>query len=227
MLATMRIDLHCHSEASHDCATPIAAFPARCQETGIRVQAITDHDEIWGAQRLQALAEAEHPELSVIVGEEITTLEGEIVGLFLQERIPPGLSPEETVAEVHAQGGLVLLQHGLDPLKRYRLTPAARGRIAEHIDVVESFNARISRPKWNRAAALWAQHRGLPLSGGSDAHTLRDIGSAWCETPVREVRTPADLLAALRAGQVGGNWTPPTLAFAYKTWDTFKRKLPF
>lgn len=215
---TMRLDLHCHSEASHDCTTPITTFPDRCLARGITVQAITDHDQVWGAQKLRDfVAQSEYAgRLTVIVGEEVSTREGEIVGLFLHERIPPGLTPEETVREIRAQGGLVLLPHGLDPLKRHRLRPEARERIAHEIDIVESFNARISRPRWNRAAAEWAQAHGLPQSGGSDAHTWRQIGDAWVEAPARRIEDPLDLLGALHAGSVMGEWTHPVRAFVAK-----------
>ncbi|PZA08879.1 MULTISPECIES: PHP domain-containing protein [unclassified Meiothermus] len=219
----MRIDLHCHSEASADCRTPLAAFPGRCKARGITVQAITDHNEIWGAQRLREMTLGS--ELTVIVGEEVSSRDGEIIGLFLREKIPAGLSAEETVERIKAQGGLVLLPHGFDPLKRYRLTPSALERIAGQIDIVESFNARISRPTWNRAAAQWADERGLPKSAGSDAHTLAQVGAAWVQAPQRPIHTPADLLAALREGTVMGEWTHPVLAFVQKLWDMGRKRM--
>ena len=222
---TMRIDLHCHSLASHDCLTPLEAFPDRCRARGVKVQAITDHDQIWGAQKLKKMVEEEGSDLTVIVGEEVTTSEGEIIGLFLQEHIKPGGSPEETVAQIKAQGGLVLLPHGFDPLKRARLQPGAHRRIADDVDIVEVFNARISRPRYNQAARTWASERGLPMSGGSDAHTVKDLGSAWSETPVRPVTSPADLLAALHAGEVSGEWTHPVQAFVYKMWNQTKERV--
>ena len=214
----MRLDLHCHSEASADCITPLEQFPVRCREQGIDVQAITDHNEIWGAQRLKELA---GDDLTVIVGEEVSTSEGEIIGLFLKEKIPKGLSPEETVAEIKVQGGLVLLPHGFDPAKRYRLRPEARQRIENDIDIVEVFNTRVSRRKWNLAASRWALTHGLPASGGSDAHTLKDIGSAWTDVPARTVDTPESLLEVLQneAARVDGEWTHPAVALAYKGWD--------
>ena len=90
----MKIDLHCHSEASADCSTPLELFPGRCRERGVWVQAITDHNQIWGAQKLQEMVEEEKVKkagfpLTIIVGEEVSTLNGEIIGLFLKERIPP------------------------------------------------------------------------------------------------------------------------------------------
>lgn len=225
----MKIDLHCHTEASSDCITPVLLFPDRCQERQIRVQAITDHNEIWGAQRLKALAEEPFSEaaasLTVIVGEEISTSEGEIIGLFLKEKVEAGLTPEETVAQVKAQGGLVLLPHGFDPLKRYRLRPEARERVADSIDIVETFNARISRRRWNHAAVDWCEERGVLMSAGSDAHTLADVGSAWVEVPQRPISTPEDLLQALEGGVPVGEWTHPVLAFLYKMWDRLRSKV--
>jgi predicted metal-dependent phosphoesterase TrpH len=226
----MKIDLHCHSEASDDCSTPLVLFPARCRERGVWIQAITDHNEIWGAQKLQEVVEEEKVKkagfpLTIIVGEEVSTVNGEIVGLFLKERVPPGMSPKETAAAIKEQGGLVLLPHGFDPLKRWRLHPTALETVADQIDIVETFNARISQLRWNQAAVDWSKLHGLPMSAGSDAHTLADIGSAWVEVPVQQVRGPQDLLAALQSGVPVGEWTHPVLAFAYKLWDRSLRRL--
>lgn len=215
----MKIDLHCHSEASHDCSTPLELIPGRCRAQGIKVQAITDHDEVWGARKL-----AGSSDLVVIVGEEVSTRDGELIGLFLQERIEPGLSAERTVEAVREQGGLVLLPHGFDPLKRYRLRPEVRDRLADRIDIVEGFNTRVSLPFWNSRAVGWALARGLPLSGGSDAHTLRDVGSAWVEVPERRIEGPEDLLEALADVRPAGRWVHPLPALAYKLWDRFRRR---
>lgn len=220
----MRMDLHCHTEVSHDCRTAMRDIPGWMLRTNTRVLAITDHDKHRAGPELQRMVRdmGLDDRLSIIPGEEITTSEGELIGLFLQERIPPKLTPEETVREIRAQGGLVLLQHGFDPLKRYRLRPAATERIADQIDIVETFNSRLSRHHWNRVAAAWAKaHGNLPVCAGSDAHTLRDIGEAWVETPFRLVHRPADLLAALREGEVAGVWTHPVYAYGRKQWRTF------
>jgi len=226
----MKIDLHCHTEASADCSTPLDLFPARCRERGVWVQAITDHDQIWGAQKLQEMVEEEKIKkagfpLTIIVGEEVSTIYGEIIGLFLKEKVPAGMSPKETVAAIKEQGGLVLLPHGFDPLKRWRLQPAALETIEDEIDIVETFNARISQLRWNQAAVEWSKVHRRPMSAGSDAHTLADIGSAWVEVPVRQVKTPQDLLTALESGVPVGEWTHPVIAFAYKFWDRSLRRL--
>jgi len=225
----MRIDLHCHTEASPDCITPLALIADRCRQQGIDVLAITDHNLIKGAVQLrQMVSESEDPEIrkiNIIIGEEISTNQGELIGLFLEEKVPFDLSPEETVREVHEQGGLVLLPHGFDPLKRWRLQPEARFRIREKIDIVETFNTRVSREIWNEAAANWARENDRIMSAGSDAHTLADIGTAFVKSPVHGVSTPEDLLNALAAGEPQGIWTHPVLAYVFKQWDRLKRRL--
>lgn len=226
----MKIDLHCHSEASADCSTPLTLFPARCRERGVWVQAITDHNEIWGAQKLQEMVEEEKIKkagfpLTIIVGEEVSTTHGEIIGLFLKEKIPAGMSPKETVLAIKEQGGLVSLPHGFDPLKRWRLQPTALETVVDQIDIVETFNARISQLRWNQAAVDWSKLHGAAMSAGSDAHTLADIGSAWVEVPVQRIQHPQDLLSALQSGVPVGEWTHPMIAFAYKFWDRSLRRL--
>lgn len=221
----MRVDLHCHTEASPDCRIPIERVAARCRERGIAVQAITDHNEVWGARQVQALVAREGAGgLAIIVGEEVATREGEIIGLFLTERIEPGLSAEETVRRIHEQGGLVLLPHGFDPLKRRRLRPAARARIAGSLDIVEAFNPRVSRPRWNHVAGAWAHAHGILVSAGSDAHVLADIGSAWVEVPLRPIRGPDDLREALRGAEPAGRWTHPAVAYLHKAWHHWRTR---
>lgn len=223
----MRMDLHVHTEVSHDCQTRLRDIPAWLLRTNTRVIAVTDHDEQRGGPELKRLVAdlGLADRLSIIPGEEITTSEGELIGLFLEERIPPGLTPEATVQEIKAQGGLVLLQHGFDPLKRHRLRPEATQRIADQIDMVETFNSRLSRHHWNRVAAEWARARHLPVCAGSDAHTLRDIGEAWVETPFRLIHTPQQLLQALDEGVVGGRWTHPVYAYGLKQWRNLNGRL--
>jgi predicted metal-dependent phosphoesterase TrpH len=220
----MRLDLHCHSEASYDCRTPLTAFPQRCAQQGITVQAITDHNQIWGAQKLQELC-ADNPNLNIIVGEEVLTREGEIIGLFLTEVIPAGLSAQETVERIKAQGGLVLLPHGFDPLKRFRLQAQVRERLVGQIDIVETFNAHISRPLRNRQALEWAEAHSKLRSAGSDAHTLARVGTAWVQTPQRAIDGPRALVEALEAGTVMGQWTHPVIAFAQRAWDFVARSI--
>jgi predicted metal-dependent phosphoesterase TrpH len=221
---TMRIDLHCHSLASWDSSSPLDEISRRCLEKSIRVQAITDHNCIWGAQEIQKIVIDQNMPLTIIVGEEISTTDGELIGLFLTHPIEAGLSPEQTVVEIKKQGGLVLLPHGFDPLKRWHLKAGALKRVAASIDIVETFNSRISRPRWNRAAVKWADEQGRVMSAGSDAHTIADIGNGWVEVPARPIHSSADLMAALQGGVPMGVWTHPVIAFIFKMIDRTRRK---
>ncbi len=215
---TMKLDLHCHSEASHDCETRLQTIIDRCHLTGINVQAITDHNQIWGAVKLQELTK-DDPNLTIIVGEEISTREGEIIGLFLKEKIAPRLSADETVKQIKAQGGLVLLPHGFDPFKRYRLRPESLERIAKQVNIVEIFNAHVSQPSFNHAALLWADKYNKLKSAGTDAHTAAHVGSAWVETPRTDIRRPEDLLIALSMGKINGRWRHPASTFVSRLKD--------
>ena len=223
----MRLDLHVHTEVSHDCRTKLRDIPLWMLRTNTRVIAITDHDQQRGGPELASIVAdlGLGSRLSIIPGEEVTTSEGELIGLFLKERIPPQLTPEETVHEIKAQGGLVMLQHGFDPLKRYRLRPEATLRIADSIDIVETFNSRLSHHRWNKRAALWASEKKLPICAGSDAHTLQDIGEAWVETPFRLIHSPEALLDSLKAGVIGGRWTHPVYAYGRKQWRVLSERL--
>ena len=218
----MRMDLHCHTEASWDCITPLERFPRRLIEQGISVQAITDHNEIWGAQKLQKIVKNKGYELTIIIGEEILTSEGEIIGLFLKEKIEKGLSPEETISQIKKQGGISILPHGFDPLKRYRLSDQARDRVEASLNVVETFNTRVSRKKWNRAAVNYSSSKNKLMSAGSDAHTLKDVGTAWVEVPRQEIKTPQALLKALEGGVPTGTWVNPLQSLVYRGWDVFR-----
>lgn len=190
----------------------------------ISVLAVTDHDVIWGAEELAAMSRTDPAleKLQVIVGEEITTSRGEIIGLFLHERIPPGIDPLETVQGIHEQGGLVLLPHGFDPFKRGRLSTDARDEVAASIDVVEGFNRRISLPRFNRQAREWADANGKPVSAGTDAHTLAEVGRAWVEVPDGYVASPDDLRALLSAGEIRGQWRQPLIAYVEKMWSQIR-----
>ncbi len=163
--------------------------------------------------------------LQVIVGEEITTSRGEIIGLFLHERIPPGIDPLEAVQRIHDQGGLVLLPHGFDPFKAGRLRAEARGQVASSIDIVEGFNRRISLPRYNRRAREWADANGKPASAGTDAHTLGEVGRAWAEVPDGQVESSDDLRALLPASEIRGQWRQPLIAYVEKSVENMWSKI--
>ncbi len=170
----------------------------RCQELGIGGVAITDHNTIAGALELQRIAP-----FPVIIGEEIRTTDGEIMGLFLSEEIPRGLSPEETVTRIKSQGGLVCIPHPFDTLRRHSgIGTANMARLRNHIDIIEVFNARTLLRRDSERAVAFARSNGFLASAGSDAHMPAELGYAYVEMPEFEGRD--DFKEALAQGQVFG-----------------------
>ena len=186
------MDLHLHSSASFDCRVPPPEVARRCGQLGLAPVFLTDHDGVDGARSLVEAGQA------VIVGEEILTTEGELIGLFLKEQVPARLSPEETVDAIKEQGGLVYLEHPYDMGRRHLLEDAIE-RIADQVDIVEVFNGR-SRPEINRRAGQLRSILGAAAGAGSDAHTLAEIGRVYVEMEAFD--GAQDFLAKLRSGKV-------------------------
>ena len=138
--------------------------------------AVCDHGTIRGAIEVRRAAEKAGVALLVIVAAEILTGEGEIQGLFLTEEVAGGLTPEETIERIRAQGGLVCIPHPFDRYRTSALDRDALERVADRIDAVEALNARNLRAADDRAAARWAQARGIPVLAGSDAHLPSELG---------------------------------------------------
>ena len=168
-------DFHMHSEHSDDCVVPVRDLLARARQCGLDVIAITDHNSAEGGLEGRELA-GEY-DVQVIVGEEVKTAEGEVVGLFLERTIPRGLSFAETVAKIKAQHGIVYLPH---PFDRLHTVPsyAILKRHVDDIDVVEVFNSRLAFPAFNERAELFAQRYRIAAAAGSDAHVLASLGTA-------------------------------------------------
>jgi predicted metal-dependent phosphoesterase TrpH len=174
----------------------------RCAQTGLSPIFLTDHEGIGGAK---SLLETAH---EVVVGQEILTTEGELIGLFLKQMVPSRLSPEDTVDAIKGQGGLVYLEHPYDTTRR-NLREAAIERIAPQIDIVEVFNGR-SQPEVNRLAEELRRTLGVPAGAGSDAHTLGEIGRAYVEMEAFD--GPQDFLVKLRGGRVVSGANPWIMA---------------
>lgn len=198
----MKLDMHGHTYFSKDSRLRPRAIVERARAMGLDALCITDHDEIDGAFEVAALGA-----MPVVVGEEIRTSEGEIIGLFLRERIAPRMTPEETIAAIRAQGGLVYVPHPFDTYRGSRLQPAALERIVDQVDVLEVFNARNLRRWQNDAALAFATRHRLHMGAGSDSHTVYEIGHAYVELPAFD--GPAGLLSALSQGVPKGRLTSP------------------
>ena len=195
------IDLHCHTSASFDSLASPRAVVAAAARRGLTHLAITDHDTIEGALEARDAAPAG---LTVLVGEEIRTRDGDLIAVFLSRAVPPGLSAAETIAAVREQGGLVGIPH---PFDRFRGSlskgEALRGleALASTVDWVESWNARLMLGNGNARAAELAVAAGVPGVAVSDAHTTLEVGVA--STILHgDASTPAGLRAALAAGPI-------------------------
>jgi predicted metal-dependent phosphoesterase TrpH len=210
------VDLHNHSSASFDSLDRPASMVEKARRIGLTHLAITDHERIDGALRARDLAP---DDLQVIVGEEVRTSGGDLIGLFLEKAVPPGLSPAETAAAIHDQGGVVGLPH---PFDRFRSSggtsaggvPDGLERLAAVVDYVEIHNARAYGAA-NPRAAEFAHARGLPGVASSDSHSLLELGVAYTVL-ADEFSTAAELLALLhgaaivtgRASYLARLWTP-------------------
>jgi len=190
------VDLHMHTDHSPDCATPVEVLLATAKEQGLGAIAITDHNEISGA--LEALAKADG--IKVIVAEEIkTATQGEVIGLFLRERIPRGLGLAETVAEIRRQGGLVYVPH---PFDRMHVVPGYEHLLAilDEIDAIEIFNPRVAIGSFNEEAVRFAGKYRLTAGAGSDSHVAAGLGSV--RVRMRDFDGPQEFLESLRDAEI-------------------------
>ena len=184
-----------HTKFSKDCDTPLETIIDRCQKLGINCIAITDHGTAEGALQMAKIAP-----FKVIVGEEVLTPNGEIIGLFLKETIPSGCSVEEAIAKIKAQGGLVLLPHPFDPLRGLHMDKESLARLAEKADIIEVFNARGPFAGPVKKANALAKKYNLPGSAGSDAHYPYELGHTYVEMP--EFTTKEEFLKSLKQGVI-------------------------
>ena len=203
------IDLHCHTRGSFDCLSSPADVMKAAASRGLTHLAITDHDRIDVALEARAMAPAG---LTVIVGEEVKTRDGDLICVFLERAIPPGLSAVEAIAAAREQGGLVGLPHPFDRMRGSILKDASMAHIVDAVDWVESHNARVVG-KGNELAQEFALDRGLPGIAVSDAHSIMEVGVAYVALD-GDPSTPAGLLAALPTAEL----VPGRATFFVRLW---------
>jgi len=213
----MKADFHIHTKYSSDCSTPLEKIINRCLELGINCIAISDHGTAEGALKMQDLAP-----FKVIVAEEILTPQGEIMGMFLKETIPSGLSVEQTISRIREQGALVNIPHPFDTFRGFGVDGTELEALVDQIDAVEVFNARGPFLKPLTKARAFARKYDIPGTAGSDAHTIGEIGNAYIEMP--EFNGKDDFPQALRAGKVVGHRTSPLIHFI-SAWEKLKSRL--
>ena len=187
-----------HTDHSGDCATPVEVLLQTAKTQGLGAIAVTDHNEISGALEARALA-AEYG-VKVIVAEEVKTAsQGEVIGLFLQEKIPRGLTLSETVAEIRRQGGVVYVPH---PFDRMHAVPDYEHLldIVEDVDAIEVYNPRVAIGSFNEEAARFAAKYRIPAGAGSDAHVAQGLGSV--RVRMRDFDGPEEFMESLREADI-------------------------
>ncbi len=206
------VDLHCHTSASFDSLASPRDVMRAAAARGLTHLAITDHDRIDGALR----ARDEAPDgLTILVGEEVKTTEGDLICVFLERPIPPGLSPAEAIAAAREQGALVGIPHPFDRFRNSMLREIGLAGIASLVDWVETHNSRIVGGAGNQRAVEFAHEHGLPGVAVSDAHTTMEVAVSYTVLD-GDPSTPEGLLAALppaelitsRASYLVRLWTP-------------------
>lgn len=210
--------MHTHTEHSPDSRTTLRGFALGVAKAGLDVVCVTDHDTVDGALRLREMGVP----FRVVVGEEIRTRDGEIIGLFLERPVPRGLSAEETIARIRDQGGIVYVPHPFSRNRLHHIRREALERVVAQLDAVEVFNAREALAGDNRRAYGFASAYGLAHGAGSDAHRAGELGRAYVEVP--DFATPQEFLAALRAGRVSGKLSGIGVHVATR-YDTFRKWL--
>jgi predicted metal-dependent phosphoesterase TrpH len=185
-----------HTDHSSDCATPVEVLLATAKARGLGAIAVTDHNEISGALDAEAKAEG----IKVIVAEEVKTAEqGEVIGLFIREKIPRGMTLGETIAEIRRQGGLVYVPH---PFDRMHAVPDYEHLLGviEDVDAIEVFNPRVAIAEYNEEALRFAAKYRIPAGAGSDAHVPQGLGSVRIR--MRDFDGPEEFLASLREADI-------------------------
>ena len=208
------IDLHCHTSASFDCLSRPRDVVRAAAARGLTHLVITDHDRIDGALAARDLAP---DELTVIVGEEVKTADGDLIAAYLERAVAPGMSAVDTVAAVREQGGLVGIPHPFDRLRGSLLTDARMASVAPLVDWIETHNARLVGGG-NERAATFAADLAIPGVAVSDAHSILEVGVAYSALD-GDPSTPAGLLSALASVQI----VPGRATYAVRLWTPLAR----
>jgi len=213
----IKADLHIHTCYSIDCRAPLEKIVERCLKLGINCIAVADHNTIAGALKLREIAP-----FKVIVAEEISTPVGEIMGLFLSEKVSQGLSPQETISRIRSQGGLVAIPHPFGRSLPWNTNVLTSAEVLSQVDIIETFNSRTPFSNSITRAGKLAQEQGKAASAGSDAHTLGEIGQAYVEMP--EFDGPDDFLNSLAQGKIFGQKSSYLAHFA-STWARIRKHI--
>jgi len=221
-------DFHIHTRYSRDSLLSEDGLIRRAIERGLTHVAITNHDNVEGAiaVRDRVAAQGLADQLHVILGEEVSSADGEIVGLYLERTIPPGLSAEETADAIHQQGGLVSVPHPYDPFRRSHLREPALLQLLEagKVDAIEVFNSRVTFARHNEQAAELAARYAIPGIACSDSHSGVEVAMSFNALPT--FSNAAELQAALRTNEWHGNRSTKLihLTTRWAVWSNMVRR---
>jgi hypothetical protein len=213
----IKVDLHVHTSHSLCARLSPKQIERAARRLGIAAVAITDHNTMAGAREMQAAVKS----LKIICAEEIRTNQGEIIGYFLQKEIPPGLSPQETVARIREQGGLVAVPHPFDRLRSSRLQKPAIEALMGSIDMIEIFNARNMFIEEDRGLLERTLAAGAVPIAASDAHLPIEIGRACME--MEDFTTPQEFLANLRNASIMARKSPLWVHLVTKVMRKYRK----
>lgn len=219
----IKVDMHCHTRLSADSLNDPRKLVHAAHAKGLGALCVTDHN---GLANSLALSRMPDLPIKVVASEEVKSNQGEIIGYFLTELVPRGLTPEETAKRIKAQGGLVGIPHPFDTMRSAsRLqTPALERLVSQGlVDIIEVFNARSVRQQDNDRALLFAQEHDLAMSAGSDAHTLVEIGRAYVQVPPFD--TAEQFLTGLRSCNVAGQLSSRLIHLG-STWARVAKSIP-
>jgi predicted metal-dependent phosphoesterase TrpH/SAM-dependent methyltransferase len=217
MKKKVKVELHVHTKYSYDCTSSFHNLIEACKNKHIDVLGVADHNEIRGAFRLRNLAP-----FKVLIGQEILTSEGEVVGFFLKESIDSGLSMEETIRRIKRQGGISYLPHPLDmTTRKTSVTNLNLRKTAESVDIIEVHNGRTIIPSDNKKALNLANENQKIMGVGSDAHTIYEIGRNYLE--MDDFETSNEFLQSLQRATLVKSTVMPWI-FLVTKWQRFKKK---
>ena len=207
----LSVELHVHSSLSYDGRDPVTLILEQAEAVGLDAIAITDHDEIDAS--LEAVERAPEYGLVGIPGIEISSKAGHILGLGIEEAVPPGLTYGETIEAIRSQGGIAVVPHPFQESRHGVMARITREELAE-ADAIEVYNSRLLTGRANRQAERFARSRGLPMTAGSDAHISEMVGQAVTRVGATERDTDA-ILGAIQRGEttVEGKRTPWHVSF--------------
>lgn len=211
-----KVDLHTHSSASPDGGISSEQYTHALSSGVLDLVAITDHNRIDYAQAVQQKLGDK-----IIVGEEIMTTDGEIVGLYLNAPVPPGLSPAETIRRIKAQEGLVYIPHPFETV-RSGLHPRTLDELREHIDIIEVCNGRAFLQNRGAQAVVWAKLNQVARAASSDAHGSRGLGKTYTRFP--QLPTQLTLVQELTNATLMTD-RPSLRALLYPTYHRLHKKI--